>query len=429
MFRRGVDWLLDRPVIALALAGLASLLVIAAVAFTYVRSAGRSEAVDEAKRITSIAGHGVIEPDLTDALIAGKPDAIARIDKLVRTRLSSDIVRVKIWQPNGTIVYSDEKRLIGKKFELGTDELSTLFTGQDSATVSDLSAPENIYERQAGRQLLEVYTRVKTREGEPLLFEAYLPFDSVAASASRIWKTFLPVVIGAIVLLYLALLPIAWVLASRLRAGHREREALLRRALEAGDRERRQIASDLHDGVVQDLAGLAFELEAASRSGEEIDLAIPAASVRRSVRDLRGLLVEIYPPNLRRAGLARAVQDLASSLEPRTVVTSIEIPDGAELSEGQEALIYRAAQEGLRNAYRHASASRVTVRLDDREGIAVLTVEDDGVGVDPNELERRRRRGHLGLAALDDLARDAGGRLSLEPAGARGTRLCLELPR
>jgi two-component system, NarL family, sensor kinase len=429
MFRRGVDWLLDRPVIALALAGLASLLVIAAVAFSYVRSAGRSEAVDEAKRITSIAGHGVIEPALSDALLSGKPDAIAKMDRLVRTRLESDIVRIKIWAPNGTIVYSDEKHLIGKKFQLGADELTTLFTGEDHADVSDLSAPENVYERQAGRQLLEVYTRIDTKDGQHLLFEAYLPFDSVAASASRIWQTFLPVVIGAIVLLYLALLPIAWVLASRLRAGHREREALLRRAIEAADRERRQIASDLHDGVVQDLAGLAFELEAAARSGDEVDLAVPAAQVRRSVRDLRGLLVEIYPPNLRRAGLARAVQDLASSLEPRTVVTSIEIPEGAELSEGQEALIYRAAQEGLRNAYRHASASRVTVRLDEREGIAVLTVEDDGVGVDPNELERRRRRGHLGLAALDDLARDAGGRLLLEPAGTRGTRLCLELPR
>ncbi len=429
MLRRGVAWLLDRPVIALALSGLAALLLIVVVAFAYVRSMGTREAVVEAERITHLAGHGVIEPSLTDDLLAGKPDAIARIDRLVQTRLGSEILRVKIWQPDGTIVYSDDSRLIGKRFQLGADELSVLFTGHDAAGVSDLEAPENTFEKAAGRQLLEVYTRVTTRDGQPLLFEAYLPFDSVAASATRIWRSFLPIVVGAIVVLYLALLPIAWVLARRLRAGHRERENLLRRAIEAGDRERRQVASDLHDGVVQDLAGLAFELEAAARSGDEIDLSVPAANLRRSVRDLRGLLVEIYPPNLRRAGLARAVQDLASTLEPRTVVTSIEIPEGADLSEGQEALIYRAAQEGLRNAYRHAAASRVTVRLDNQDGVAVLTVEDDGIGVDPLELERRRRRGHLGLAALDDLARDAGGRLSLEPAGERGTRLSLELPR
>ena len=110
MFRRGVQWLLDRPVIALALSGLTALLLIVGVAFAYVRSAGTHEAIREAERITRLAGHGVIEPALTDDLLSGKPEAIARIDRLVETRLNREIVRVKIWQPDGTIVYSDDPR-------------------------------------------------------------------------------------------------------------------------------------------------------------------------------------------------------------------------------------------------------------------------------------------------------------------------------
>ena len=94
---------------------------------------------------------------------------------------------------------------------------------------------------------------------------------------------------------------------------------MLQRAVDASADERRRIAGDLHDGVVQDLAGLSFGLSAAAErtaaTGEEdaaAELRGGAEQTRQSVRAVRGLLVEIYPPRLRDAGLASALSDLVS---------------------------------------------------------------------------------------------------------------------
>ena len=95
------------------------------------------------------------------------------------------------------------------------------------------------------------------------------------------------------------------------------REALLRRAIDASDIERRRIANDLHDGVVRDLAGVAFSLAGAARdeateSGPRRALSDAAHSVRSSITALRTTLVDIYPPNLAEGGLLSALDDLAA---------------------------------------------------------------------------------------------------------------------
>ncbi len=155
-------------------------------------------------------------------------------------------------------------------------------------------------------------------------------------------------------------------MAKRLRRGYREREALLRRAVESSELERRRIASDLHDGVVQQLAGTSFSLEAAAeRQGKNGDGGEPpaealrrgAAQTRQSVRELRSLLVEIYPASLRDAGLEQALSDLLAPAGGRGIETSLEIDEGLELSSETEALLYRVAQEAVRNAVRHATPS------------------------------------------------------------------------
>ena len=105
-----------------------------------------------------------------------------------------------------------------------------------------------------------------------------------------------------------------------MRRAREERERLLRRAVEASDAERRRIAADLHDGVVQELAGASFALAAAAKRMTGSPRAVAAsldrvaAGVRQSMRSLRSLLVEIYPPNLHTEGLAAALGDLLAPL-------------------------------------------------------------------------------------------------------------------
>ena len=305
--------------------------------------------------------------------------------------------------------------------------------GSIEAEVSDLSRPENRFERPFGK-LLEVYLPIRTPGGQRLLFEAYYKYDAVSASGRRIWRNFAPVTIGALVALELVQIPIAWSLARRLRDRQREREDLLQRALHASDRERRRIAGDLHDGVVQDLAGVAYGLAGSSRNSEVTPataalLDRSAASVREALKALRSLLVDIYPPKLADAGLAAALTDLVATAEARGVASTLEVgPLPEPLPEEVARLVWRTTREALRNVVEHAQASTVHVTVEHEANLLTLDVRDDGVGYDAARAEQRAREGHLGLRALSDLAADMGGRLEAARRDGRGTLLHLEVP-
>jgi two-component system NarL family sensor kinase len=413
-------------VIALALVGLGTAIA--------ARRVGEREAVTEARATTVARAQGLVTPVLTDGILTGDPDAVARVAAVVEQGvLDRSLVRVKLWTAAGRIVYSDEPRLIGASYQLGADDLASLRSGVIEAEVSDLSPPENRYERSFGR-LLEVYLPVYTPSGEPLLFEAYYRYDAVRSSGSRLFRAFAPIAFGALVLLELVQLPLAWSLARRLRQRIREREALLQRTLDASDVERRQIASDLHDGVVQDLAGLAYALSGASRQVASDDpqraqlLETSAEQVRDNVRALRSLLVEIYPPNLQEEGLEAAVTDLLAAARARGLTTELDASAlRVTVPSATAQLLYRATQEALRNVLRHAEAESVAVRLVALDGTGRVEVRDDGRGFEPDEVAGRPA-GHFGLRGLEGLVADAGGSMELTSAPGHGTTVVVEVP-
>jgi two-component system NarL family sensor kinase len=349
--------------------------------------------------------------------------------------LDDDLVRVKLWRADGTIVYSDATDLIGRTYELGLDEQAAISSGQVAAQVSDLEEPENRLERPFGK-LLEVYLPVRTPSGERLLFEAYFRYDAVSEAGSGIWRSFAPVTIGALAVLELIQIPLAWGLARRLRDRQREREALLRHAIQASDLERRRIAGDLHDGVVQELVGVAFELAGAAR---EPGVPAPAAqalagaseSVRATITSLRSMLLDIYPPDLAEIGLVAALEDLAADASDATRTMTVE-PDtdlpASALSADTRRVLYRAAREGVRNVVRHSDARHATIGAGRRAGIAWVRVTDDGVGFDPALAEQREGEGHVGLRGLRGLVADVGGTLRIDSEDGAGTTLLVEIP-
>jgi signal transduction histidine kinase len=417
-------------VIQFAVTGTLALLLLGFLAVTLLRNTGRNEAIRDARQTTRLAGEGVVAPAITPSLERGDPRAIARMDRLLRRSVLRDpVVRVKIWDPSGRIVYSDRHELIGSTYKLGEDDLNALRNGTTQAEVSDLSRPENRFERPE-KKLLEVYLGVRAPDGHPLLFESYQRYSSISASGTRLWKRFLPALIGALVLLELAQIPIAWSLARRLQRGQREREALLRRAIDASDQERSRIARDLHDGVVQNLAGVSYGLAAAAEqlphgSAEREAVEDGAEQTRRTVRELRTLLVDIYPPALQRAGLQAALTDLLSGIGDAgcDVQLSVEPPE-LRLPPETEALLFRAAQESIRNVRAHADANRLDVSVVQTNGRVALDVADDGRGFDP----AAAAEGHFGLRILADLARDAGASFDVASTPGKGTKVRLEAP-
>jgi signal transduction histidine kinase len=225
------------------------------------------------------------------------------------------------------------------------------------------------------------------------------------------------------------------------RSAHqREREALLQRAVEASETERRRIARDLHDGVVQNLSGMAFALTAAatrlkgntdnSESGQELVelLDHSADETRHAMKDLRTLIIEIAPPTLRREGLHAALLEIMRTLEQAGTKTKLELPSNMRLRQDRASLIFRVAQEVLRNVAAHAEARHVSVVLREEDGMGVLRIEDDGKGFTAQDVARRRAEGHVGTNAIVELAEEAGGSLDIASQPGRGTQVVLRLP-
>jgi signal transduction histidine kinase len=417
----------------------AALAVLAAVALTGVAASRRlaeAEAVNDAAKTANLLADAVGQPAMSEALLTGDAAAVAAMDKVVRQRvLGPSIVRVKIWDPTGRILYSDAPSLIGQRFPLGAEERDVLAHPQTRADVSDLTAPENRLEKDRGK-LLEVYRPIWTPSGKPVLFEIYAPYEEVTARTGQLWRGFAGVTLTSLLLLVVLLMPILWRLLNQLKRSQTHREALLQRAVEASTEERRRIAGALHDGVVQDLAGASFAVaggaERALALGQPAlaeELRLASGTVRASIGGLRTLLLDIYPPSLASAGLTAALTDLASTLRSRGTAVTLEVAPVAGLEATGERLIFRVARECLHNIAKHASARTVVVRLEQSERHTVMEITDDGIGFDAAALLAHPDEGHFGLRVLGDVVAEAGGELFLSSAPGAGTRWQLRIPR
>jgi signal transduction histidine kinase len=214
------------------------------------------------------------------------------------------------------------------------------------------------------------------------------------------------------------------------RAHHtKEREALLQQAIDASDVERKRIASDLHDGVVQTLAGLALSL-AARGSGPTQDpqLLEAAGTLRSSVTDLRTLMIEIAPPDLEAGGVDAALRKLLEPLPAKGIAIELEAAAATHIPADKTSLVFRVAQEAIRNVVNHSQATKVITTLRVIDGTLTLQVADNGRGFSSDDRSRRREEGHVGLHLLNNAVEASHGSLSLQSEPGHGTSLMLTLP-
>jgi two-component system NarL family sensor kinase len=412
-------------VVRFALAGFIALAIVCAVTAWVSLSVGTERAIDDARMVTRISAQGIVAPALHDDLIRMEASALQQADDTIRAHvLDGSLVRVKIWAEDGTIVYADESRLIGERFELSEDQRVAFATGAGRASVSALDAAENRFEVES--DLLEVYQPIETVEGSPLLFEAYFRYSDSTDVGRRLWGQFAPVAIAALLVLELVQLPFAWRMAKTLQESHEERERLLRQAIGASELERRRIGKDLHDGVIQDLSGVSFSLAAQGQSTTVNPAAVAEAaeSIRASITSLRSLLVEISPRELTENGLEYAIRDLMSGLSVRGVETALEVGlAGSYVDDDAAALGYRVVQEALRNAVSHARATAVKVVLSASDAELKVVVDDNGRGFASDDAGDRLTEVRDGLELLGGRLTEVGGSLEVLSAIETGTRV------
>ncbi|GGS78815.1 hypothetical protein GCM10010156_41930 [Planobispora rosea] len=199
--------------------------------------------------------------------------------------------------------------------------------------------------------------------------------------------------------------------------------ALAARLVDAEEAGRRRIERDIHDGVQQQLVALIAGLELARATGGGPEtLTLLRDQARQTLTDLRELAAGIHPSVLSQGGLVEAVEERCSRLPVTTTVTADAALRARRFPDQVEGALYFTTSEALTNALKHASASRIEVRLTHAGGRLQVMVSDDGKGFDLATTGRR------GLGPLADRLSALGGALELSSAPGEGTRVRAWIP-
>lgn len=255
-----------RALLRFVLAGGVVLLVVAAATVVVARQVSRDVAVNEAKSRGETFARVVTAPLADGRFVAGDPVRVEYFSRIMRNRLQDrSMVHIKVWDRTGRVVWSDEPGMAGRVFDFEPAVQRLFTTGGTVASMSELDKEENAGELPEA-PLLEVYAATENVDGTPLIVESYWSADHIDADARTVMRRLAPLSIGALLLFALLILPLAWSLARRVDRAQAESRASLQHALSASDLERRRIARELHDGVMQDVSGAGYALAAARSS-------------------------------------------------------------------------------------------------------------------------------------------------------------------
>ncbi|MDN4162030.1 sensor histidine kinase [Nocardioides abyssi] len=422
-----------------------TMVVIIASTNAIARSVAEDEAIAEARNTTEVLARSVVEPALEDAkdrILQGTPRGSDLFLQFARRTLVKALdvqnplaVRFNMWLEDGYLLYSNQGGIASQSFEIGPDRRRVLREGGTGYEIANPNDPENSGPRGpvypevglAEEDLVRVYTPVEVR-GQRLLFEVYYSLNRIQERRGEILLPFRWITIASLAGLLVIVTPILWLLTRRLTRAGEERERLLVHAVDASDAERRRIARDLHDGVVQDIAGTTFSVTALSRDPavpEQARATLDGAgdNLRDSLRALRSLLAEIHPPDLHADGLEPALGDLVAPATNAGIQASVDVSGVDGASDAAVALVWRVAQEAVRNALRHSQATTVAVTVRSVDSRLRLEVVDDGIGFDPAVSGPDR----YGLKGLRSLVKDIGGEIDVISAPGAGTTVRMEV--
>ena len=218
---------------------------------------------------------------------------------------------------------------------------------------------------------------------------------------------------------------------------YEQRKILAKRLIDLLERDRDQIAMELHDHIGQILTSLKINLEVIqgqlSSVHPEFEDRIKASSERavHALTDIKNISRGLKPRVLDSLGLISSLRELFNDIEKDTGIVirffSSKVPDRFEKE--KELAIYRIAQEALNNIVKHAQASRVFVNLIGREDRILLSIEDDGIGFDLGEaMEIANGKGPLGLLIMRERVVQLRGEFNIESDIGKGTHIMIEIP-
>ena len=418
-----------------------------------------TSAINRTTSVTALYVESFVAPQL-QSLANSSSLTQSEIDSLQNLATNSPvgarIVAFRIWSTGGRILYSPNPDLMGRTFDMDGPR-GRAAQGEVSGEISNLTDPENIYERQHWSHLLEIYLPIRASGSSLIIAVAELyqdPHDlesQVNSDKLAAWGF----VAGAALFAYLALafvvhqgsqkiisqdselgervLQLSALLAQNAGLHDRLRRAAAR-STALTELERRRIGADLHDGPSQTLALAMLRLDAVegrledSGDGRDKDLESVRGALSDALAEMRTIAAGLRTPELEQAKPAEIVKRAVADHERRAgtpaTVDIRGIPARAPLA--TKIALYRILSEALSNAVRHGQAAGIRIKVTrSGEGAIMAEVNDKGHGFDPSQ---QPGAGHLGLAGMRERAELLGGRLELESGTGAGTTVRAYLP-
>ena len=213
-------------------------------------------------------------------------------------------------------------------------------------------------------------------------------------------------------------------------------QATQRRLITEREDERKVLAREIHDQVIQDLLSFNYRLEEIENARDFESLQKDVASIRNGIRsvvsELRQICSDLRPPTIDHHGLSAAIDSLAQEWSERSnIQIQLEIdPALGRLPETIELSVFRIVQEGLSNIRKHAGASYVRLSLQRTPSASLLVrLEDNGQGLSiPADLASLSASKHFGLVGISERVALLGGTMSMDSSAGNGMILQVEIP-
>jgi two-component system NarL family sensor kinase len=415
---------------------------------------GRQAAQDHAVFLAD----SVLRPRLPDTLLADPtPLRGDRYRDLLTTAkgdlLEGGVAAVRIFAPDGTVVFSTRPAEMGRRLAPVTATLrgalgEPAHAGTDVAQGREGNLTGEALPLKAVRAYAPIY-RSDDHAGHPeLAMETVTDFKAIQGPIDRLGLVVAMGLAGGFLLYLLLLVPVSRRLSRRTEEQHaqlerllsRERQIqyqrrlLLDRSLRSGEEERTRIAAEIHDGPVQRLARLGYGLERVRSRQSQGDLKGAdklledmQTAVFDEVRELRVMMSRLRPPVLDQRGLEEALRDRAQAVTEETGLDCrVEADLNGRLVPALETVLFRVSQEALQNVVKHADARHARISLARNNGSVIMEIGDDGKGFDPKRTPATSD--HFGLMGMRERVEMIGGTCEVVSSPGSGTRVRVVLP-
>lgn len=392
-------------------------------------------------------------PDMQTTKVLDDTAAHALDETLGQGALGNRLMSFRLWRADGTILYSNDKAMIGKQFAL-SEELKTAFAGKMVAQFNQLDDPEDEVERTTGKPLLEIYNPVlQPWSGQVVavseFYEIANDFEhSLSQARFHTWLAVAAFTLSFFVVLSAIVLRGSRTIESQRRALRQRIDELstllsqnetLRGRLQRASRRTtalneshlRRIGADLHDGPAQLVAFASLRLDSQAlinpstgAAAREREITAIKASLDEAMHEIRTICSGLVLPQIEAASLAEILNRIIRAHTQRTgspVDLSLSDPP-ARLSPSAKICIYRFVQEALNNGYRHGGGITQRVLQSMQGDRVIIEVADGGPGFDLEDI----RPTSLGLAGLRERIESLGGTFEID-ANATGTIIRMSL--